>query len=93
MRLIPIFTAMILTLTPTLTRAAEEAALHTLLDELNFMLTLIESEQAKPRASETHRFNYEKLKADLRIIQDGLHDHINQAFTAPDHRPLQGQYR
>ena len=73
---------------------AEHKALQQIVKELNQLDKLIDKAEREANPSERIRFRYDWLRRDLKLVKDGIQDHLDGPSTEPrTFDPLQGDYR
>lgn len=73
---------------------AEHKALQQIVKELKQLDKLIDKAEREANPSERIRFRYDWLRRDIKLMKDGIQDHLDGPSTEPrTFEPLQGDYR
>ncbi|MCY3885544.1 MAG: RAQPRD family integrative conjugative element protein [Gammaproteobacteria bacterium] len=79
---------------PLATTDAEQDALEKIVDELDQLNKLIDKAERESDSTERVRFRYDWLRRDLKLVKDGIQDHLDVPSTEPKtFDPLLGDYR
>lgn len=80
--------------TPLATTEAEEDALEKIIEELEQLNELIDKAERESDSTERIRFRYDWLRRDLKLVKNGIQDHLDAPSTeSRTFEPLQGDYR
>ena len=73
---------------------AEHKALKKIVQELEHLDKLIDKAEREADQTERIRFRYDWLRRDIRLVKNGIEDHLDAPSTEPrSFEPLQGDYR
>ncbi len=80
--------------TPLATTDREQDALEKIIEELEQLNELIDKAERESDSTERIRFRYDWLRRDLKLVKNGIQDHLDAPSTEPKtFEPLQGDYR
>lgn len=80
--------------TPLATTDREQDALEKIIKELEQVNELIDKAERESDSTERIRFRYDWLRRDLKLVKNGIQDHLDAPSTEPrTFKPLQGDYR
>lgn len=79
---------------PLATTEAEQEALEKIVEELDQLNKLIDKAERESDPTERIRFRYDWLRRDLKLVKNGIQDHLDAPSTEPKtFDPLEGDYR
>ncbi|MXW54356.1 MAG: conjugal transfer protein, partial [Gammaproteobacteria bacterium] len=79
---------------PLATTDREQDALEKIIEELEQLNELIDKAERESDSTERIRFRYDWLRRDLKLVKNGIQDHLDAPSTEPKtFEPLQGDYR
>lgn len=80
--------------TPLATTDEEHNALEKIIEELDQLNELIDKAERESDSTERIRFRYDWLRRDLKLVKNGIQDHLDAPSTEPRaFEPLHGDYR